>query len=581
MQKIRIIGALTALVALFSVGYAEKRAILIQVSQYRDPKINSFVGTGKAIVLDNQRMKNALRRHGFTQFVELSEQQATRAAIREQMEAVRKQTQPSDVVVFYFSGHGAVGRQGVSLAPHDAIANDSSGDISGNEIAQWARSLPTEHVVIVLDCCFYFQPLGRRPVVIYPKVIAVRREQANSWGELAKLEKGVVLTAANLGQSAYQMTTGKYDRNTGASEWVGIFTHALCTIIEQAANQHDLKYQELVQQTAHAIGWGFQKLNNPTRQTPQILGSSRLRETPIFQTVSASESSAAPPSPTSDRQVSTPPVIPAQDSSVRIYIDRSIPEEMAEKIRTQLEARLRKLPEADRPKCVFTESRYNATHVVEKYENQIILSDSYGITAVVLADSTSDADKTATTVAEKMNSVATNHAALQVIIDAYHQHFAQRQARLQLGVDRESYRVDDRVTVHLTPSRDGYLILLSRTQDDNLSFLYPKDPGENQLLKASSRYKFPQPGVEYVVTPPAGKDFICAIIVESEAEQKRILELLGVRQEASQSESEEAVGKGVVRVPSPKNLEEALAKLIREDKCEISYVDFLVFPREE
>lgn len=568
MQKIRLIAGLTAVVVLFSVGYAEKRAILIQVSQYRDPNINSFVGTDKAKVLDNERMKNALRQHGFTQFVELSEQQATRAAIREQMEAVRRQTQPSDVVVFYYSGHGAVGRQGVSIAPHDAVAQDSSGDLTGDELAAWVRSLPTQHVVIILDCCFYFRPprdpkTGRdRPVALYPKVIVARRERANSWGQLAQLEKGVVLTAANLGQSAYQMFTGRYDRGTNTGEWVGIFTHVLSQTIEQAARQGGsaLNYQHLVNQSVQETRRAIAILGSSHQQTPQILGDERLRTMPIFQTAGEPRMSQPPSPPPAPPRT----VIPQG----RVYIDPAVPNELAQRIRRELQAR--------QPEVVFTQDRFEATHVVERRGRQIVQTDVYGLTEVVLAEIDSENDKAGAAAAEKLHSAITNHAALRVIIETYHQHFAHKPQRLQLLTNRNSYRNGEEVLIRLTPSRSGYLILLSRTSDDQLVLLFPTpaDNDKNLLLEAGTRYVFPPENADYAykVDAPSGKDFVCAIVVDTVSEQNRLLEALGART-AIQTPDD---SKGVVRVPLVKNFADTLAALVSAGKCEIAYVEFLV-----
>ena len=567
MRGKRLVEAWVAAVMLFGIGYAEKRAILIQVGEYRDPMINSFVGSSNAKILDSETMRGLLSRYGFTHIIELTDKEATLEKIREQLDVVRRQTQPADIVVFYFSGHGAIGKRGVTLAPYDAIAVDSSNDLAGDELAQWVRALPTEHVVIILDSCFYFrQPIdpktgAPRHVAVYPKVIVTRRERANSWGALAQLEKGVVLTAADLGQSAYQMYTGRYDRHRNTYEWVGIFTHALSSVIQHAAQQERaLSYQELADQVVRETRRLITVINSSHEQTPQILGGQRLRTALIFESDSRDRTpSVSTPNPISN--------LPTSDRRARIFIDASVPNEQARQIEQQLRSIL--------VDGEFTSSRFGATHVVERRGDQLVLTDVYGNSHVVLAEVANDAHQALAEASERLNRAVTNHAMLRVLIDAYHRYFAHQGRGLEIKTERERYRVGETLTVRVKPSRSGYLILLSRTADDELSLLFPDEPTEDQFLHANTEYIFPpSPNADYSyqVVPPVGKDFICAIVVETAEDRMRLMQSLGLRPSPTAARGE----KGVIRGRTAQSFDTLLNSLVKANKCEIGYVEFSV-----
>lgn len=557
MRKNRLVGAIAAIVTLLSIGQAEKRAILIQVSQYQDPEISSFLGKADKPTrsVDNAYMRSALKRHGFTHFVELSEQQATLESIRAQLDAVRRQTQPSDVVVFYFSGHGALGRNGISLAPHDAQANSSVNDLSGSELAEWARALPTPHVVIILDCCFFSEPLANEAFVrLLPKVIRQRRPETGSWGDLARLEKGVVLTAASLREKAYQMPAGP-NSSTNTYDWVGIFTLALRRVLETSGSEL-LNYQSLAERTAEETMRAIVHLNTSEySQNPQIFGSQQFRATRIF----ASESQPSIPEESTGDPVPIPPA-----PQLRVYIDPSLPPDLARQVRERLQSL--------QAEITFTQNRFEATHIVEKRDNRIVLTNMHGSIEVVLPP-------TVPQIAEQLDRAVTNHAGLCTIIELYHQHFAQKSSRLRLQTDRNTYRPRDKVVVSLTPSMSGYLILLSRTPDDNLSLLFPETRSENQPLMAGENHTFPpHPDARYYfeVLPPPGVDFICAIVVQDINDHSRILEELGVQPNKSGNGEVYTPKGGVIRVRSPKALHSLLSELVKSGKCEIGYVQFRV-----
>jgi hypothetical protein len=115
-------------------------------------------------------------------------------------------TQPADVALFYFSGHGTANNLGGFLVTQDAMQYDE-GLFMGHLLAL-ANAAPIKEVVIGLDCCHSGQ-LGRVPAVE---------------NDHAVLREGVsVLTATRPSQVAFE---------TGGN---GVFTSLVCDALEGGA----------------------------------------------------------------------------------------------------------------------------------------------------------------------------------------------------------------------------------------------------------------------------------------------------------------------------------------------------------
>jgi helicase len=81
----------------------------------------------------------------------LTDQQATRAAIQQEFEALAA-CDPDDVVVIGFSGHGTDTHQ---LGTYDTRLDDLPGTtIPLDELKVWFERIPSRRLVLFLDCCF-------------------------------------------------------------------------------------------------------------------------------------------------------------------------------------------------------------------------------------------------------------------------------------------------------------------------------------------------------------------------------------------------------------------------------------------
>lgn len=93
----------------------------------------------------------------------LLDHEATRAAMEHGLSQwLPSVVKPGDLVIFYYAGHGSQvfdtdgdEEDGLdeTLCPADVMRRDASKDITDDELGEWLRALPTEHVKVILDSC--------------------------------------------------------------------------------------------------------------------------------------------------------------------------------------------------------------------------------------------------------------------------------------------------------------------------------------------------------------------------------------------------------------------------------------------
>jgi len=128
----------------------------------------------------------------------------TRPVLRKALEDTL--TQPADVALFYFSGHGTVNNLGGFLVTQDATQYDDG--VPMRTVLELANRAPIKEVVIGLDCC-HSGKLGQVPEIENDRAV---------------LREGVsVLTASRDSQLAME---------TGGN---GLFTSLVCDALEGGA----------------------------------------------------------------------------------------------------------------------------------------------------------------------------------------------------------------------------------------------------------------------------------------------------------------------------------------------------------
>jgi uncharacterized caspase-like protein len=140
-----------------------RRALLIGVQNYLH--ISNLGGC----VNDARLMESVLRnRFDFTHCTRLENEQATRVGILSAFDALAQETQPGDVIVFYFAGHGSqlADREGdeplgldSTLMPFDTKGKfgtpEENLDITDDEIFLWLEQLTakTSAITVIVDAC--------------------------------------------------------------------------------------------------------------------------------------------------------------------------------------------------------------------------------------------------------------------------------------------------------------------------------------------------------------------------------------------------------------------------------------------
>lgn len=139
-----------------------RRALLIGINDY--PFINNadLKGCVGDVLLFEQLL---LERFAFAAaaITILRDNQATRAGILGALAELTRSTEPDDLVLVYYAGHGsyrararARGGQEQTLVPHDSGRRTyPNRDISEDELGQWLRTLAakTDNVVLFFDSC--------------------------------------------------------------------------------------------------------------------------------------------------------------------------------------------------------------------------------------------------------------------------------------------------------------------------------------------------------------------------------------------------------------------------------------------
>ncbi|WP_034339501.1 caspase family protein [Deinococcus misasensis] len=153
-MNLKTLGILACL-GLCSVAYAENRALLVGLAEYKDPKANL-----RGPETDISLMKEVIGQLGFKpeQTRTLLNQQATRANILAQMRSwLTEGVGPQDRVIFYYTGHGAQvkDRSGdesdgcdESIVPYDLNV------ILDDEIQSILQQIKAREVLVMFDSCF-------------------------------------------------------------------------------------------------------------------------------------------------------------------------------------------------------------------------------------------------------------------------------------------------------------------------------------------------------------------------------------------------------------------------------------------
>ena len=133
-----------------------RRALLIGINDYAVKPLRGCVG-------DAQVMAALLRERFSFQDANITlllDRQASLAAVEREKARLLEQTQPGDMVFFFYAGHGTVFEQsdGTEASGHGTtfcLSEEPREDLYDEDFGEWLDALATrtDHVVLIIDCC--------------------------------------------------------------------------------------------------------------------------------------------------------------------------------------------------------------------------------------------------------------------------------------------------------------------------------------------------------------------------------------------------------------------------------------------
>jgi hypothetical protein len=211
------------------------------------------------------------------QVIQLLDEQATLANIKRSLgtELVRNASNPDDMVLIYFAGHGerevdrsSADSDGYSkyLLPHDANRGDLFGSaLSMEELSRILQRLGAERVVLIIDSCFSGAAGGRTPYE--PNASSRGVTSSEFLSRMADAGKGrVILTASGSHEVA---------RESGDTRH-GIFTYFLLEGLRGAADtDHDgrIDVDEIYKFVSRKVSTATGGRQNPMRKSPNLTGT--------------------------------------------------------------------------------------------------------------------------------------------------------------------------------------------------------------------------------------------------------------------------------------------------------------------
>jgi uncharacterized caspase-like protein len=155
LRRLAVALLLSILAPLGLAGAGDTYAVLVGVSRYRDPRNNLQYADKDA--QDVYDLLKAQPGAGESRLRLLTNENATRANIISTMNALFAKAGPKDMVIFYFSGHGA---KGVFVA-HDGLG----ALLTFSDLGAVFRGVKAGRKVIFADACFSgsLAHAGRRP----------------------------------------------------------------------------------------------------------------------------------------------------------------------------------------------------------------------------------------------------------------------------------------------------------------------------------------------------------------------------------------------------------------------------------
>lgn len=135
---------------------------VIGINQYKNPKYNLNFAVADALGFRNQVELGGRGIFNTINAVFLTDGEATKPRILQEMDMIKSQAGPNDVLIFYYAGHGVMSEEPVPqfyLIPYDVIqlyGNElglQKNGISANELKVFSTQIKSQKQLFILDAC--------------------------------------------------------------------------------------------------------------------------------------------------------------------------------------------------------------------------------------------------------------------------------------------------------------------------------------------------------------------------------------------------------------------------------------------
>ena len=257
----------------------EKKALLVGVDEYNDPKINL-----QGCVADVEQMRDLLISKGFSKnkILILKNQWATKKNILDKLEEMIINSKAGDELVFHFSGHGSQvtdldGDEGDNLdeilIPHDLSWN--GGYISDDDVARIFKKLPDGVFLSMISDSCHSGTISRNVNTMVRYITPPAHIL-----QAIFTTKGLVLNPIGLrtdgGAQRHVLVTGCKSTQTSMSsvinnEWHGVLTYFFTAAAEKGGTWIEVFNEAVKNIKAH----GFE-------QDPQLTGGDNILNRQVF-----------------------------------------------------------------------------------------------------------------------------------------------------------------------------------------------------------------------------------------------------------------------------------------------------------
>jgi hypothetical protein len=245
-------------------------AVLVGINEYEDRFLPNLIGSNNSVMALSELLTNTVAAQ--KKIVVLSSatpDMPTRSNILRALQHVSRNAEPDEVVLFYFSGHGARGNHNRSRTESYLIAQDSRWDVleetalSLSQIREILGTTPAKMALIILDCSY--------------AGAATKEERAEvvsqEFLEHVVEEAGIRPEIAVLASCARDQASVEYSWPGGVQ---GVFTHFLLEALSGGADVKDRGYVT-VNDAYNYVDKKMQEWSRLHRneQTPAIEASTR------------------------------------------------------------------------------------------------------------------------------------------------------------------------------------------------------------------------------------------------------------------------------------------------------------------